>query len=482
MNIKDLTIDQNNSIKSTLKKITKSGLGAIFLTNKNKLTNVVTDGDIRRYLFKGKSLSDKIKDVKTKNYVFVKKNHDFLDLQKKISKHKLVPIINNKHEIIDYANSKRFRQIPHSEPSFFGNELKYLTDTITSGWISSIGSYVDLFEKKFAKFIKAKYTLSTSSGTSALHLAISSLKLKKNDEIIVPDYTFVSPINSIIHNNCKPVLADIDKKNLCISYDSIRKLINKKTKALIIVHLYGNMPDMRKIVSLCRRNKIRIIEDCAESLGSKFKNKHAGLFGDVSTFSFFGNKTISTGEGGMIVFRSKKMFELSKKLRDHGMNRKIKYWHDEVGYNFRLTNMQAAVGCAQIENGNYFIKRKIAIQKRFQKNLKKIKKLIFPEKNRFVLNSHWLTYFIINSKNNFESYKLRNKLVNFLIEKGVDVRTGFFSAHKMDIYKKYKKRSVNYENSLFANDSVLTLPSSINIKNKEIDYISDLIKVFFKKN
>ncbi len=477
LNVKKLIVDQNKTIKDALNNITNSGLGACFLTNNGKLSNVVTDGDIRRSLLKGYGLEDKIKNIKTKKFVSVKKTHDFIDLQKKIAKYKLVPIIDDSHKVIDYANEKRFKQIPQSEPVFRGKELEYLTDTIQSGWISSVGKYVNLFEKKFSEFTKSKYSLATSSGTAALQLALSVLKLKKKDEVIVPDFTFVAPINTILHSGAKPVLADIESKTLCISLDSIKKLVNKNTKAVIIVHLYGNTPEIKKIVKFCQKKKIKIIEDCAEAFGTTFNKKHVGKFGDIGTFSFFGNKTITTGEGGILLFKKKEHYQLAKKLRNHGMNSTKKYWHDEVGYNFRMTNMQAAIGLAQLEQANFFVKKKIEIQRKFAFQLRNLSKIDFPKKNKNIKHSHWLTYFRIK---NFEKDKnSRNRLLKFLTDKGIEARAGFYSAHTMDIYKKYQNRKLSYKNSLDASKSLISLPSSVNLTDFEINYIADKIKEFF---
>ena len=382
INLKNLLVNEDETLKSALNKINISGLKACFLIKKDRLINVISDGDIRRSLLNNLKLTDKVKKVKLTKFVYVKENYDFLDLQNKISKYKIVPILNRNGKVIDYANETRFRQIPQSEPSLNGNELKYLSDCIKSGWISSQGKYVNIFEKKFSEFVKNRYCLSTCNGTTALQLAIATLKLKPGDEIIVPDYTFVSPINSIIHSNCKPILADIDPDTLCISYDSVKKIITKKTKAIIIVHLYGNSPDLKKIVKFCKKKKISIIEDCAEAFGTKYNNKHVGNFGDFGTFSFFGNKTISTGEGGMVIFKNKQKYDLAKKLRDHGMRPDKKYWHDQVGFNFRLTNMQAAVGCAQLESAKLFINKKIYINKKYRSKLNKLNYLVFPSKKK----------------------------------------------------------------------------------------------------
>ncbi len=473
--LKNLIVEENSTLKNALKIIDLSGLEACFVTRRKKLLNIITDGDIRRALIRGHKLSDNIKKIKPKkNYIFVKEKYDFLDLQKKIAKYKIVPIINSHGEIIDYANEKRFEQLPQSEPSLRGNELKYVTDAIKSGWISSVGKYVNTFQKKFSYFVKNKYCLTTSSGTTALQLAIATLKLKSKDEIIVPDYTFASPINSIIHSNCKPVLADIDNKNLCLSLNSIKKLVTKRTKAVIIVHLYGNAPEINKIVNFCNKKNIKVIEDCAEAFGTYYNKKHVGNFGDFGTFSFFGNKTISTGEGGMIIFKKKEHYLLAKKMRDHGMREDKKYWHDEIGFNFRMTNLQAAIGCAQLEKAKKFVNRKIQIFKRYNFNLKDVKFLKMVKKNKNIKNSHWLTFVVIRNKLD------RNKLLKFLNSKGIEVRSGFYSAHQMDIFKVFKNKNVDYYNSKEISSSIITLPSSVSLKNEEIDYICKLIKSFFK--
>jgi perosamine synthetase len=473
--LKNLIVEENLSLKYALKAIQLSGQGACFVTKKNKLLNIITDGDIRRALLNGCKISDNIRKIKSKkNYIAVKENYNFLDLQKKISKHKIIPIINDSDEIIDYANEKRFRQLPQSEPSFKGNELKYVSEAIKSGWVSSIGKYVNIFEKKFSFFVKNKYCLTTSSGTTAIQLAIATLKLKPKDEIIVPDYTFVAPINSIIHSNCKPVLVDIDNKNLCLSLNSIKKAVTKNTKVIIIVHLYGNTPELDKIIRFCKKKNIKVIEDCAEAFGTYYKKKHVGNFGHFGTFSFFGNKTISTGEGGMIIFRKKEDYQLAKKLRDHGMRQDKKYWHDEVGFNFRMTNLQAAIGCAQIEKANKFINRKIKIFKQYNLKLKYLKFINMTQETSKIKNSHWLTFILV--KNN----SIRDKLLSFLTSKGIEVRSGFYSAHKMNIYKNFKNKKIDYFNSKRISSSIITLPSSVSLKNEEINYICKLIKLFFK--
>jgi perosamine synthetase len=240
-------------------------------------------------------------------------------------------------------------------------------DCLKTGWISSIGKYVSLFEKKFSQYVKSKNAVAVSSGTTALHLAIVALGIEKGDEVIIPSFTFVAPLNAILYSGATPVLVDINKDNLCIDESKLLKAITKKTKAIIIVHIYGFPLNMKNIKKIAKKYNLLIIEDCAEALGSKIYNKHVGTFGDAGTFSFFGNKTVSTGEGGMIIFKESKNAQKAISLRGHAMSLKEKYWHDDIGYNYRLTNIQAAIGLAQMERIKLFVNKKIWIAKIYRK-------------------------------------------------------------------------------------------------------------------
>jgi len=481
--LKNLIVAENFSIRHALKVINMSRLGVCFVTKKKKLLKVVTDGDIRRSLLKGYKLSDNITKIKSKkNFITVRENYDFLDLQKKISKYKIIPIINKRGEIIDYANEKRFRQLPQAEPSFKGNELKYVSEAIKSGWISSVGKYVNIFQKKFSFFVKNKYCLATSSGTTAIQLALATLKLKPQDEIIVPDYTFVSPINSVILCKAKPVLVDVDYNNCCLDVKKVKKLINKKTRVIIAVHLYGHPADIISLKKLCKKYNIVIIEDCAEALGTYIGKKHVGSFGEFGTFSFFANKTITTGEGGMVVFNKKEHYNLAKSLRDHGMSKNTRYWHDFVGFNYRITNIQAAIGLAQLEKFDEILKKKIKIFEHYKKQLMINYFFDLAREKKGTTNCHWLVYLKLKNFAKSEYKKIRIKLIKFLKKNGVECRTGFFAANLMPIYKKYVSKKITYENSRLLSHTLLTLPSSTTLDINEIKLISNLINSFFQKN
>ena len=299
--LKNLIVEKNCSLKDTLKIIEQGGQRIAFVVSNKKLINVITDGDIRRALLKKFSLNTNIsKIILKKKCKYLNVNSSFESIQKEMGSNLThLPLVNNQNKLVDYAINLKLNKIPVSEPQFLGNESLYLNDCINSGWISSGGKYVKLFEKSFSKFVKSKNTLSVTSGTTALHLALASLGIKKDDEVILPNLTFISPVNAAIYLGAKPVLVDIDESNLCLDPKKIEKAITKKTRAIVLVYLYGHGCDIDKIKKIARKYKLLLVEDCAEGLGTYYKNEHVGNFGDASTFSFFGNKTITTGEGGM---------------------------------------------------------------------------------------------------------------------------------------------------------------------------------------
>ena len=252
-----------------------------------------------------------------------------------------------------------------SEPDVGELERKYMNDAFDSGWISSKGPFIKEFEDKFAKFVGTRYAVSCSNGTTALHLAVKALGIKKDDEVIIPNLTFASPANAVMYEQGKPVLVDIDIKYWCLDPTKIEEKITEKTRAIIVVHLYGHPADMEPILKLSKKYNLKIIEDCAEAHGAKYKGKVVGSIGDIGCFSFYGNKIMTTGEGGMVTTNDSSIAERIKLLRDHGMSPLNRYWHDEVGYNYRMTNIQAAIGIAQLESINDKIGKHIWIAKKY---------------------------------------------------------------------------------------------------------------------
>lgn len=252
-------------------------------------------------------------------------------------------------------------KIPLYKPFLSNSEKKYVNKCLNDNWISSSGEFLTKFENSFSNYTKIKFCTATTNGTVALHLALKILNIGKGDEVIVPSFTYIASVNCINYVKAKIIFCDSNIETGQIDTFSIEKKINKKTRAIIVPHLYGNVTDMKRIIYLKKKYKLFVIEDCAEAIGSFYKKKHVGNFGDVATFSFFGSKTITTGEGGMICSNNKELIKKAIKLKGQGlskMSNKLYYWHDEVGYNYRMTNICAAIGYAQIKKIREILKKK----------------------------------------------------------------------------------------------------------------------------
>ena len=351
MKLELLTIQSNDVLRKALENLNKSGLSILFVVDENNmLVGILTDGTIRRSLLSNFNLDSIVMDVMKTEFISFPVNTDNAVILGAINDSvKVIPLVDEQNRLVDYASINKIRRISIAAPLLAGNELAYVTDCIKTNWISSQGKYVKLFEDLFSQYHNNYPALAVSNGTVALHLALVALGIGRSDEVLVPDLTFAATANSVIYTGAIPVLVDVDPVSWNLDVDKIEKLITPKTRAIMPVHLYGNPCKMDKIMDLAKRYDLFVIEDCAEALGSYFNGHPVGTFGDAATFSFYGNKTITTGEGGMIVFKDKTVAERAAMLRDHGMKKSKRYWHEEVGYNYRLTNLQAAIGVAQFE-------------------------------------------------------------------------------------------------------------------------------------
>jgi len=361
--------------------------------------------------------------------------------------------------------------IPIAEPSITQREINYVTDAVKSGWVSSLGHYITEFEKKFAEYIGVKYALTTSNGTTALHLALVTLKIKEGDEVIVPDLTFVATVNAVAYTGAKPIMVDVEPDTWCINPNCIKKAISKK-KAIIPVHLYGHPADMDEINKVAKEYGLYVIEDAAEAHGAEYKDKKVGSLGDVGVFSFYGNKIITTGEGGMITTNDKKLYQRAKFLRDHAMNPEKRYWHPEIGYNYRMTNLQAALGLAQLERIDELIEKKRQIfgwYKEFLGDLEGIR--LNPEKE-WAKNVFWMVCMVLEKELGIS----RDELMAKLKEKGIDTRPFFYPMSQMPMYNSGEGRSVTYNLS----ERGLNLPSGVNLNKDEVQWICETIKTILK--
>ena len=372
--------------------------------------------------------------------------------------------------------------VPVNGPLLIGNVKKNILDCLKKNFISSSGAYVKEFEQKFAKFLKKKYAISVSNGTAALQLAIESLNLKKGSEVILPSFTIISCILPLIRCGLKPVLIDSDLSSWNMKVEDIEKKINKKTKAIMVVHIYGMPTDMKVILKLAKKYKLKIIEDSAESIGLTFDNKQCGSFGDVSTFSFFANKHITTGEGGMIVTNSLKIANRCRSLRNLFFNNERRFKHYELGWNYRLTNLQAAIGVAQLEKINYFIKKKRKMGDYYQKHLNTLSKYVYlPKiKNKYSKNVYWVFGLVLRKDAKISLKKVMEQLKR----RGIETRNFFWPLHQQPILKKmgYFKNS-KHPNAEFLSKNGFYIPSGLSISQKDQKYvIKNLINILEKKN
>lgn len=467
-NIKKYISSSSNNIAEVMKIIDHNGEGICFILENEKLIGVVTDGDLRRALIKGSKMHTNIKKIMNTEFISLPINTNDNKIRSTFSKKlRIIPLCDEDRKLIDLADSFRSHRIPILEPSLEGNEMKYVSDCLETNWISSQGNYVNKFENIFNNLHQGYHSLAVSNGTVALHLALIAMGVGKKDEVIVPNITFAASINSIIHSGATPVLCEIDEKSWCINVDEAEKLITKKTKAIMPVHLFGQVCDIEKIQALARKYNLLIIEDCAEAIGSSFMKIPVGTFGDASTFSFFGNKTISTGEGGMVLFKDTKFEKKARQLRDHGMSKVKKYWHDMVGFNYRLTNIQAAIGVAQMERFDEILKKKLDIAKFYSENLKHLERIrMFPLVQKKIVHSNWVFAVVFDESVN------RDKIIKSMMTKGIDTRPVFYPLSNMPPYKKYRC-SENLSNSMLISKFGLLLPSSVSIKLNEMDFVVD---------
>ena len=469
---------ESSNLRKALEIIEKNAKGVCFIIDKNKfLLGLLTDGDIRRALLKNASLESNVKLYMNKDFVSLPYKSELESINKYLSnkKYKIIPLCKDNGQVVDYVDSSNLRSISVLSPSLDGNELKYITECITTSWISSQGKFVTNFEKIFEEMHKDYYSLAVSSGTTALHLALVTLGISSDDEVIVPDFTFAATINAVLYCNAKPVICEINADTWCIDENKIEELITSKTKAIIPVHLYGQPCNMDKIIQLANKYHLRVVEDCAESVGSLIGNKLVGTYGDSSTFSFFGNKTITTGEGGMVLFNDKEKYNKAKLLRDHGMSKTKRYWQELIGYNYRMTNLQAAIGVAQMERFDEIINKKKGIFKFYLEKLQDVEGIYkLPASIKIYSNSSWLFTLILNPKLN------RNKLINDLEELGIELRPTFYSLSTMPPYKKYK-HSDSLENSLLLAKHGVSLPSSASLTKLQLNYIVLNFKKKLKK-
>lgn len=367
-------------------------------------------------------------------------------------------------------------RIPIAGPSITQKEVDYVTDAARNAWYSNANVYNDRFEKTFAEYLGMKFAISLPSCTSGIHLSLLALGVGAGDEVIVPDLTWIATSAPISYVGATPVFADVDRKTWCISPESMEKSITPRTKAVIPVDLYGGIPDMDEIHKVTERHGIAVVEDAAEAIGTEYKGHKAGTFGDTGVFSFHGSKVMTTGEGGMLVTASDKVYRRCSFLRDHGRSPGEKmFWNAEVGYKYKMSSLQAALGLAQLERVAELVKQKREIFNWYSSELSGEDGITLNFEPPETKNAYWMVTVIIDAKFGLE----KEKIMAFLSQKGINCRPIFYPLSSLPAYdrlpqaKHAKRSNINaYKISPYG----LNLPSALTITQTQVRYVCDALK------
>lgn len=361
-------------------------------------------------------------------------------------------------------------RISIANPVFNGNEKKYLIECIDTGWVSANGRFIKEFEEKFAEYCGCKYAISCSNGTVSLHTILLGLGIGPGDEVIMPTLTYIATANAVRYCGATPVFVDSDAETFNIAPAEIEKKITENTKAIMPVHLYGLPADMDAICKIADKHNLVVIEDAAEAHGAEYNGKKVGSIGKVASFSFFGNKIITCGEGGMITTNDKALYEKMKLLKSQGVSAKKRYWHDIVGYNYRMTNMQAAVGLGQLENIDWHLKQRKRIADLYKKYLLDIPEYVSlqaePENCRHVF---WMSNIVLTDKVS----KSRDQVMAEMEDREIEMRPIFYPMH---IIPPYYDESVDCPAAEKIAARGISLPSHALLTEIDIEYICDSLK------
>ena len=357
--------------------------------------------------------------------------------------------------------------IPVYEPLIGETEKRYAAEAVASTWISSKGRYIDRFETEFAEYCGCGHGIGTCNGTVSLHLALASLGVGPGDEVIVPTFTYVASVNAITYTGATPVFVDSEPRCWNVDTRLIEEKISPRTKAIEVVHIYGSPVDMDPVLALARSRGIAVVEDAAEAHGAEYKGRRVGSLGDLASFSFFANKIITTGEGGMVVTNDADLAERCRHLRGQGVSPTKTYWHDVVGFNYRMTNVAAAIGCAQLERVGDVLARKREIAGRYRAALANVPGITFQGEAPWARNVWWMVSIVVDPS-------LRDPLMKHLKENGVDTRPFFHPAHTLPMYR----RNESFPVAERLGASGINLPSAPTLADEQIDTVSRLVAGF----
>ena len=361
------------------------------------------------------------------------------------------------------------KKILHTKPNIGKLEKEFVYDAIDNGWGDNCYDYIYKFQDSYKSYLNVNYAIATSSCTGAIHIALKALDIKPGDEVIVPDATWIASVAPITYLSAKPIFVDVLDSTWCIDPKKIEKAITPKTKAIVAVHLYGNMCEMDEIMIIAKKNNLYVIEDSAEAIGSEYKGKKAGSMGHFGTFSFHGTKTITSGEGGMLVTNDKKLFEIASILHDHGRDPKVKkdLWVERIGFKYKMSNLQAALGYAQMQRIDELVSKKIEIFNLYKNELSKINGIRLNSEAEYVKNTYWMPTIILDEKLGID----RNKMINYLDLNGTPARPFFYPVSSCPEFEKISNNIL----SIQLGKNGINLPSYFDMTNEDIKQVSSNI-------
>jgi perosamine synthetase len=363
------------------------------------------------------------------------------------------------------------RIIPVCEPALEGNETRYVLDCLNTGWISSAGKYIPLFEQAFGHKVGCEYGIACVSGTTAIHLILAALGLGPGDEVIIPTFTMIATAYAVSYTGARPVLVDSERKTWNMDIAQVEARITDRTKAIVVVHTYGHPVDMDAVLEIARRHNLYVVEDAAEAHGATYKGRLVGSLGDAAAFSFYANKIITTGEGGMVTTNDPELAETVRTLRDHAFSKERHFWHKYMGYSFRMTNLQAAIGLAQTEQMDDFVTRRRENASQYTSLLQDVPGLTLPVEEPWAENVFWMYGMVVG-----DAFGLtRDELRCCLAEEGIETRTFFIPMHLQPVYY------ANYRGERYpvAEDLCrrgLYLPSASSLTRQEIEFVVQRVK------
>jgi len=469
----DLVVRLGTSVRDALAPLDRAGTGFLMVTDADGcLAGVVTDGDIRRAILRGVSVDRLVDEVMTSRCVSLPVEATTAEIQAALrGTIAFIPLVDAGRRPVDYARPGRHRRVPIVEPLLDGNELEYVRECVETGWISSQGRFVARFEQAVSEYHGGCPALAVSNGTVALHLALVALGIGPGDEVIVPTLTFAASASVILHAGATPVFVDVDPVTWTMSADVVAAAITPRTRAIMAVHLYGQPCEIGRLRGLADASGLMLIEDAAEAFGALSGGRLTGTFGDAAGFSFFGNKTLTTGEGGIVLFRDPAVAARARVLRDHGMAPDRRYWHLEAGFNYRLTNLQAAIGVAQMERVVSILARKRALAQRYDAALVGIPALSLPARVADTDPVCWLYTLALTS----EARLSRDELASRLLQNGIETRPVFHPLHHMPPFAPFA-RGAEFPVADRISAAGFSLPSAVTLQPDDIDAVAASVR------